>query len=209
MSSFSVAGAGSKKTTSRPRWTCQYISAVTPAPVPEASGSGSAHQQGKGKKGQQQKAPAQATQAEPEHLVRANTLAGYWELNRRAMKQAAVSAPPRTAGTGPSTSAVAAEDGASAGTVHPSVQISGDSLVGDSTRIGEKASVKKCVIGRHCNIGKGAKITGCILWDFVTVEEGARVENSILCSNVRIGEKAQIKDCEFGAGYEAPPNGTS
>jgi len=36
----------------------------------------------------------------------------------------------------------------------------------------------------------------------------ARLENVILCSNVRIGEKAQIKDCEFGTGFEAKAGGT-
>lgn len=35
----------------------------------------------------------------------------------------------------------------------------------------------------------------------------ARIENAILCTNVRIGEKAQIKDCEFGTGFQAKPNG--
>lgn len=50
-------------------------------------------------------------------------------------------------------------------------QISPDSLIGGSTRVAEKASIKKCVVGRHCVIGKGAKLTGCVLWDFVVVEE--------------------------------------
>lgn len=35
----------------------------------------------------------------------------------------------------------------------------------------------------------------------------ARIENTILCSNVRVGEKAQVKDCEFGTGFEAKPGG--
>jgi translation initiation factor eIF-2B subunit gamma len=35
----------------------------------------------------------------------------------------------------------------------------------------------------------------------------ARIENTILCSNVRIGAKAQIKDCEFGTGFEAKAEG--
>jgi hypothetical protein len=35
----------------------------------------------------------------------------------------------------------------------------------------------------------------------------AKIENTILCSNVRIGAKAQIKDCEFGTGFEAKAEG--
>lgn len=37
------------------------------------------------------------------------------------------------------------------------------------------------------------------------VKFSARIENSIICSNGRIGEKAQVKDCEFGTGFEAKP----
>jgi translation initiation factor eIF-2B subunit gamma len=44
-----------------------------------------------------------------------------------------------------------------------------------------------------------------VLWDFCVVEEGARLENAVLANNVRVGEKAQIKDCEFGPGFEAKP----
>ena len=65
-------------------------------------------------------------------------------------------------------------------------------------------------------------MTGCILWDFVVIEEkyiasfqslfdtdtvSAKIENTILCSNARIGAKAQIKDCEFGTGFEAKAEG--
>lgn len=35
----------------------------------------------------------------------------------------------------------------------------------------------------------------------------ARIENAILCSNVRVGAHAQLKDCEFGPGYEVPSSG--
>jgi hypothetical protein len=37
----------------------------------------------------------------------------------------------------------------------------------------------------------------------------AKIENSILCSNVRIGAKSQVKDCEFGTGFEAKAEGES
>jgi translation initiation factor eIF-2B subunit gamma len=50
-------------------------------------------------------------------------------------------------------------------------QIGPDSLIGQGTRVAEKAGIKKSIIGRHCVIGKGAKLTGCVLWDFVVVEE--------------------------------------
>lgn len=40
-------------------------------------------------------------------------------------------------------------------------------------------------------------------WDERVANVSAHIENSILCSHVRVGEKAQIKDCEFGGGYQA------
>ena len=92
---------------------------------------------------------------EVEHLIRTNTLAGYWEANRRALRQ-----------PHPARSKVEAVSDISA-----HAQISPDTMIGEGTRIAEKAVIKKCVIGRHCNIGAGARLTGCVLWDFVTVDD--------------------------------------
>lgn len=97
---------------------------------------------------------------EPEHLIRANSLAGYWELNRRLIRNLPT-------GPGSSPHIGSTEEGA----ISASAQISPDTIVGEGTRVGERASIKKCVVGRHCVIGRGAKLTGCVLWDFVVVEE--------------------------------------
>ena len=105
---------------------------------------------------------------EPDHLIRANSLAGYWELNRRFLRNLSGSGPttsPRVVNTATMT------DEAALPPLSSSAQISPDSLLGEGTRVGDRASIKKCIVGRHCNIGRGAKITGCVLWDFVTVEE--------------------------------------
>jgi translation initiation factor eIF-2B subunit gamma len=157
-----------------------------------------------GNKGKQSPGP------EPEYLVRANSLAGYWEINRRLVRALGAAnagqAPGGVANVGVSAATGAAPAAATAADeIADSAQISPDSLVGDGVRVGDRASIKKCIVGRHCNIGRGAKLTGCVLWDWVTVEDNARLENVILCGNVRIGEKAQIKDCEFGPGFEALP----
>lgn len=136
-------------------WKCQTI-VVVPQRV-EAT-----VQQGKGKD------KAKTPPAEPFHLIRANSLAGYWELNRRFLRTMAPTInvqPPATP------TSARPEDGQAVPAISPSAQISPDSLLGESTKVGEKASIKKCIVGRHCNIGRGAKLTGCVLWDFVTVEE--------------------------------------
>lgn len=174
-------------------WTCRVIVAkpVTP-PAPK--------QAEKGNKGKQ------AAEPEPEYLVRANSLPGYWEINRRFVRNAGAAFAAAAAG---GATPVAATTNGAAAEISATAQISPDSLVDEGVRVGDRASIKKCIVGRHCNIGKGAKLTGCVLWDFVTVEDNARLENVVLCSNVRIGEKASIKDCEFGPGFEALPGGES
>jgi translation initiation factor eIF-2B subunit gamma len=54
-------------------------------------------------------------------------------------------------------------------------QISADSIIGDSTQISERTSVKKSVIGSHCIIGKMAKITGSVVLDHCVIEDGCVV----------------------------------
>lgn len=50
--------------------------------------------------------------------------------------------------------------------------ISTDSLIGDSTRVGERSTIKRSVIGRHCIIGKNVKLVGCILMEHCIVGDG-------------------------------------
>jgi translation initiation factor eIF-2B subunit gamma len=163
-------------------WSCRVVVVKPDVPVVEE------------KKGKGGKAPAGP---EPEYIVRANNIAGYWEMNRHLVK---------TLGAANAAAAQRApKEESKDDTIAASAQISPDSLVGEGVRVGERASIKKCIVGRHCVIGKNAKLTGCVLWDFCVVEEGARLENAVLANNVRVGEKAQIKDCEFGPGFEAKP----
>ena len=51
-------------------------------------------------------------------------------------------------------------------------QISGDSSIGQSTRVEERAIIKKSVVGRHCVIGKMTKIVGCVILDHCIIEDG-------------------------------------
>jgi translation initiation factor eIF-2B subunit gamma len=127
--------------------------------------------------------------AEPDHLIRANSLAGYWELNRRFIRSLAASQSGLIAREGQKEKGKAESQSLSQSQtmsasqsqgqtpsedtrpISPLAQIGPDSLIGQGTRVAEKAGIKKSIIGRHCVIGKGAKLTGCVLWDFVVVEE--------------------------------------
>ncbi|KAL7411937.1 nucleotide-diphospho-sugar transferase [Mrakia frigida] len=139
-------------------------------------------------------------------VARANTVATYFELNRQFLKQHALSqasllltAPPPTP---PSPTAPAP-------LIDPRAQISADSLVGASTRVGERTSVKKSLVGRHCVIGKNVKLVGCVVMDFVRVGDGVKLENCIVCQRATIEDRADLKDCEVGGQFEvlADPGG--
>jgi translation initiation factor eIF-2B subunit gamma len=135
----------------RQQWKCQVI-VVAPEPVePMATKSN---------------AKSKIIPVEPDYLIRANTVAGYWELNRRFVRSLAnMTGPPATPRNANSSNS---DD--TTPLISSSSQISPDSLLGQGSKVNDRASIKKCVVGRHCVIGPGAKLTGCVLWDFVIVE---------------------------------------
>lgn len=51
-------------------------------------------------------------------------------------------------------------------------QVGSDSIIGSSTQIGEKTSIKHSIIGSMCTIKDKVKITNCIIMNSVTIEEG-------------------------------------
>ncbi|ORY53047.1 hypothetical protein BCR33DRAFT_711435 [Rhizoclosmatium globosum] len=76
----------------------------------------------------------------------------------------------------------------------------GDSLVGDSCRVGEKTSIKKSVIGNHCVIGKNVKIINSVLHDHCVIEDKAVLEGTVVCANSKVLEMCNLKDCQVASG---------
>ncbi|KAJ7072401.1 UDP-3-O-glucosamine N-acyltransferase [Mycena amicta] len=129
------------------------------------------------------------------HLIsdvaaRVNNIHTFMEMNRRFLEKVTYALP-----TDPKDRAL----------IDQKAQISSDSIVGDSTRIDERATIKKSVIGRHCSIGKMAKIVGCVLLDHCVVEDGAKLDGCILGKNTKVGAKAELIRCITQAGYEVDP----
>jgi translation initiation factor eIF-2B subunit gamma len=120
------------------------------------------------------------------YAARANTLGTYFELNRQSLREGSYKP-------------------LSMDTIDRQTQISSDSIIGPSTRIAEKTSVKKSVIGSHCIIGASVRIAGCIIMDHVVIGDGAKLENCILSRSTKIGARATLKDCESEPGYNVPP----
>lgn len=92
--------------------------------------------------------------------------------------------------------------------------------------MGDKATVKKCSVGKNVTIRDGAKITGCILMDGVVIGEGsvhistdlfiadviivrAKLDSCIVGPNARIGANAVLSKCNVGSKCEVSPNGES
>ncbi|PPQ74037.1 hypothetical protein CVT26_006940 [Gymnopilus dilepis] len=127
---------------------------------------------------------------EAEAPMRINTLHNFYEMNRRILSGTTYTLP-----TDPKDRSL----------IDQRAQISVDSLIGESTQIFERTTIKRSVVGRHCVIGKAVKITGSILLDHCIVEDGTKLDNCILGKSTRVGVKAELTRCITQAGYEVPP----
>ncbi|KAL3621914.1 hypothetical protein CASFOL_034110 [Castilleja foliolosa] len=74
-------------------------------------------------------------------------------------------------------------------------------MLGEGSEMGDKCSVKKSVIGRHCRIGSNVKIANSVVMNYVTIGDGSSIQGSIICGNVQIQDRAVLKDCQVGAGF--------
>ncbi|XP_057872290.2 uncharacterized protein LOC131078572 [Cryptomeria japonica] len=91
--------------------------------------------------------------------------------------------------------------------VHPSAEhgakttIGPHCMLGEGSQMGDKCSVKRSIVGRHCRIGSNVKIVNSVVMNHVTIEDGCLIQGSVVCSNVHLQERVMIKDCQIGAGY--------
>ncbi|EPQ57409.1 UDP-3-O-glucosamine N-acyltransferase [Gloeophyllum trabeum ATCC 11539] len=126
------------------------------------------------------------------YAARTNTLQSYLELNRSFLSKTPYSLP-----TDPKDRSL----------IDPKAQISSDCIVGESTRVDERTTIKRSVIGKHCTIGKMARIVGCVLLDHCVVEDGAKLDNCIMGKNTKVGSKASLSWCVTQGGFEVETGG--
>jgi len=125
------------------------------------------------------------------YCVRTNNLPAYLEANRHFINDTSYTLP---------------LDPQKRALIDAKASISSDSTIGDFTKVDEKTTIKKSVIGKHCIIGKMVKIVGCVLLDHCVVSDGAKLEGSILGRNTRVGSKAELVRCVTQGGYEVKEN---
>lgn len=71
-------------------------------------------------------------------------------------------------------------------------------MIEEKTKIGDKALVKRSVIGRNCFIGEKSRITNSVLMDNVKIGEGVIIQGSIICTNSKLSQRSEFKDCLVG-----------
>ncbi|GAB2277972.1 hypothetical protein Dimus_012671 [Dionaea muscipula] len=74
-------------------------------------------------------------------------------------------------------------------------------MLGEGSQMGDKCSVKRSVIGRHCRIGSNVKIVNSVVMNHATIGDGCSIQGSVICSNVQLQERVVLKDCQVGAGF--------
>ncbi|WCJ20556.1 Translation initiation factor eIF-2B subunit gamma [Euphorbia peplus] len=91
--------------------------------------------------------------------------------------------------------------------IHPSAQygskttVGAHCMLGEGSQMGDKCSVKRSVIGRHCRIGSNVKVVNSVIMNHVTVGDGCSIQGSVICSNVQLQERVVLKDCQVGAAF--------
>ncbi|CAH9070671.1 unnamed protein product [Cuscuta europaea] len=74
-------------------------------------------------------------------------------------------------------------------------------MLGEGSEMGDKCSVKKSIIGRHCRIGSNVKVVNSVVMNHVTIGDGCTIQGSIVCSNVQLQERVVLRDSQVGAGF--------
>ncbi|CAG5133501.1 unnamed protein product [Candidula unifasciata] len=128
--------------------------------------------------------------------VRANTVAAYFEACKQMprligtfwnnkKKEALLNVPEST-------------------TIKPKSQVGADCMLGESVTIGEKVSVKKSVIGKHCKIADKVRITNSVIMDHVTIQDSCNIINCIIADSANIGDKCELNNCIIGHNQSIP-----
>lgn len=104
------------------------------------------------------------------YIIRANTLMGYIEANKRLVLDATAS--------------------------QEEAKTSSKSCIMDaSSSLGANVSVVRSVIGANCKVGNKVKIVDSVIMDGVSVEDGCCISNTVVCPNATLGKGCQVDMC--------------
>jgi translation initiation factor eIF-2B subunit gamma len=80
-------------------------------------------------------------------------------------------------------------------------QIGPECVVGASTEVNEKVSVKKANIGSHCKIGKGVKIENSVIMDHVSIADRCAVKNCVISAHCVLGTMTSLTNCHVAVNH--------
>lgn len=173
-------------------------------------GSQSTHKEGgsSGKQQQQQQQQQQRTSSTAaaedtaeNFLARANTLPTYLECNRFLLRSLVTAGQLQRPLAFP-LPLLLPQSTQHSNDISTSAQLSPDTLVSEisGVKVGDRSSIKRCVIGPRVAIGRNVRLAGCILMDGAVIGDGAKLENCILGPKARVADKVTLKDSDVGLG---------
>ncbi|KAG5462230.1 MAG: trimeric LpxA-like protein [Olpidium bornovanus] len=86
-------------------------------------------------------------------------------------------------------------------------QIGSDSLVGDSTTVGPRSSVKRSTIGDHVELAENVKVDKSVVMDHVKLGKNVTITGCIIGSNAVVESGCSLTQCVVGPGYTVPADG--
>ena len=73
-------------------------------------------------------------------------------------------------------------------------------VVGWGSRLGDRVTLKRSVVGRRVRAGAGSKLVNCVVHDDCVLEEGAQLQGCVLGRGVTVGAGASLRDCQVAPG---------
>ena len=77
----------------------------------------------------------------------------------------------------------------------------GFSFMVSGDKVGEKSSIKKSVVGKHCKVGSNVKLANCIIHNHVTIEDGVTLTGCVVCDDAHIEKDCNLTNCQVGAKF--------
>ncbi|KAF6008409.1 hypothetical protein HII12_004158 [Brettanomyces bruxellensis] len=82
-----------------------------------------------------------------------------------------------------------------------SANVGADCIVGQSTELGVRTSVKRSVIGNDCKIGKNCRISACIVLDHAEIGDDVHLENCIIGKKAKLESRCKLVNCNVEGCY--------
>jgi translation initiation factor eIF-2B subunit gamma len=86
------------------------------------------------------------------------------------------------------------------------IQSKNHTILLPESQIGDKVTLKSCVIGKHCRIGHNCRLNNVVLHDYVTIGDNTTLQSTIVSAHVTIGDHCNFNDCQILHHLNIPSN---